>query len=79
LYFPEFAGETLPNKVYLVNVLNTLIPNCIIDTIQSIRKQKISVEEDESPIVMIDEYYQALKGFTTIITNQRVSGIHRLV
>jgi len=28
---------------------------------------------------MINEYYQALSSFTTITTNQRISGIHRLV
>jgi hypothetical protein len=55
--------------VYLVNVLNTVIPNCIIDTIQSLRKQKIAVEEEESPIIMVDEYYKALKNFTTISTD----------
>ena len=32
-YFPDLTGDTLPNKQYLVNVLNTLIPNCIMDTI----------------------------------------------
>jgi len=79
LYFPDFTGDTLPNKQYLVNVLNTIIPNCIMDTIQAIRKQKIAVEEVESPIILIDEYFQALKGFTSIATNQRISGIHRLV
>ena len=68
-YFPEFAEGTLPNKVYLINVLNTVIPNCIIDTIQALRKQKIAVEEEESPIIMVDEYYKALKNFTTISTD----------
>ena len=36
-YFPEAMGEALPNKEYMVNILNTVIPNCIIDTIKQIR------------------------------------------
>ena len=73
------GGDSLPNKQYLVNVLNTVIPNCIMDTIQALQRQKIALEEEESPIIMINEYFQAFQNFTTIATNQRVSGIHRLV
>ena len=63
----------------MVNILNTIIPNCIMDTIKAIRNQRITVEENEQPIILVNEYFQALQTFTTITTNQRVSGIHRLV
>ncbi len=59
-YFPSGEIESLPNKQYLVNILNTAIPNCIIETIKAIRQQRIVAEENEQPIVMTHEYYQAL-------------------
>ena len=51
-YFPDFPGDSLPNKQYLVNVLNTVVPNLVMDTIKKIRQQKVTEEEDESPILM---------------------------
>ncbi len=59
-YFPDFPGDSLPNKQYLVNVLNTVVPNLVMDTIKKIRQQKVTEEEDESPILMTQEYYEAL-------------------
>ena len=72
-------NDALPNKVYLVNVLNTVIPDLIMDTIKLIRQKKVTVEEEESPIIVSAEYYNAIQTFTTIATNQRVCGIHRLI
>ena len=53
----------------MVNILNTIIPNCIMDTIKAIRNQRITVEENEQPIILVNEYFQALQTFTTITTN----------
>jgi len=41
-------------------VLNTVVPNLVMDTIKKIRQQKVTEEEDESPILMTQEYYEAL-------------------
>jgi len=49
--------------------VNTVIPNLIMDTIKKIREKKVSVEEEESPIIVSGEYYQAIQTFTTITTN----------
>ena len=40
-----------------------------MDTIKAIKKQRIAIEENEQPIIMADEYFQALQTFTTITTN----------
>ena len=79
MYFPDFVNDALPNKQYLVNVINSVIPNLIMDTVKTIRNKKIAIEENESPIILSEEYYRALQNFSTISTNQRISGIHRLV
>ncbi len=33
-YFPDYQGKNLPNKKYLLNVLNTLEPGLIAKTIK---------------------------------------------
>jgi hypothetical protein len=50
-----------------------------MDTVKTIRNKKIAIEENESPIILGEEYYRARQNFSTISTNQRISGIHRLV
>ena len=35
-YFPDYKGKNLPNKTYLLNVLNTLEPGLIAKTVKEL-------------------------------------------
>ena len=35
-YFPNYQGKLLPNKTYLLNVLNTLEPGLIAKTVREL-------------------------------------------
>ena len=37
-YFPDFTGKVLPNKQYLLDVLNTVEPGLIIKTLKDMKK-----------------------------------------
>ena len=39
-YFPDYKHKQLPSKQYLINVVNTLDPGLIIDTLKKIKKRK---------------------------------------
>ena len=40
-YFPEVTKSKLPNKKYMMNVINTLNPGIIYKTLQDIKKKRI--------------------------------------
>ena len=39
-YFPEYKGKMLPNKQYLLNILNTLEPGLIAKTIKELHLKR---------------------------------------
>ena len=39
-YFPQFGKSKLPNKKYMMNVINTLNPGIIFQTIKDIKKKR---------------------------------------
>ena len=40
-YFPQFTKSKLPNKKYMINVINTLTPGIIHKTIQDIKNKRV--------------------------------------
>jgi len=39
-YFPEFTGKVLPNKQYMLDVLNTVEPGLIIKTLKEMKQKR---------------------------------------
>ena len=39
-YFPNFTGNTLPNKQYMMDVLNTVQPGLIIKTLKEMKQKR---------------------------------------
>jgi len=40
-YFPDCTKSKLPNKKYMINVINTLNPGIILQTIKDIKKKRV--------------------------------------
>lgn len=76
-YFPHFAKTKLPNKQYMMNVLNTLNPGIILETLKDIKKKR-EKKEDENPVVISKFFAEKLNNFETIVPDGVHSGIHNI-
>ena len=56
VYMPDFPKSRLPQKAYLLNVMNTVRPNSVIKYIKELRKKREMVAIEESPIIMTTEF-----------------------
>ena len=52
LYFPNFSPKVFPNKQYMINIVNTLDPGLIIETLKQIKKKREKREIEECPVIM---------------------------
>ena len=53
---PDFPQSRLPQKAYLLNVMNTVRPNSVIKYIKELKKKREMVAIEESPIIMTTEF-----------------------
>jgi len=74
LYFPEMRGSRVPQRDYLLNVVNTLIPNKVLQLIQRLQREKRVLVEYE-PVEVVSEYAGLMDGFVTIARDQREHGL----
>ena len=56
IYMPDFPQSRLPQKAYLLNVMNTIRPNSVIKYIKELKKKREMVAIEESPIIMTREF-----------------------
>jgi len=49
-----------------LNVVNTILPNSVIDAVHKIRKQREIQHIDEQPIKVTNEFAELLSSFTSI-------------
>ena len=65
-YFPNFANNRVPQRSYLLNVVNTLKPNSIIELVQNLQKAREENKFEYEPIPVINEYAELLDKFESI-------------
>ncbi len=73
-YFPDMRGRRVPQRAYLLNVINTVIPNKVIDLIKNLQKEKEEPVEYE-PVDILAEYADLMPGFVSISTDRSEHGL----
>ena len=69
-YFPDFSGSRVPQRAYLLNVVNTVKPDSIKNLVLKLQAQKKEKVEYE-PVEISAEYADMLDNFQSIQLNQR--------
>ena len=72
-YFPNFTGSVLPNKQYMIDVLNTVQPGLIIKTLKEMKQKREEREIEECPVLMSNYFKNKLDNFEFITTNERLT------
>ncbi len=62
----------------MMNVVNTINPGIILETIREIKKKREDKIEDECPIVISKFFAERLSNFETIVIDQGNRGIHNI-
>ena len=69
----------MPNKTYLINVINTLDQDLILRTIMELKKKRESQELNEDPLMILPEFMEQLNQFNSITNSNKVVSVRRLV
>jgi len=60
---PDFPKSRLPQKSYLLNVMNTVRPFSVISFIKDLKEKREMMAIEESPIEMTAEFSLLLDSF----------------